>query len=170
MLGVLPAAATALSINAGVTCSPAAKPMMQPFCAPLVRSRRVSFRVSIFAIATVFFRCAPAATMGSSTPAIEIGNGANPANHGTPGGGSGGAIYNDGDRMTLSVAGSLFTGNHANEGGGAIFFVSDDRTGTMTITDSTLDNNPNDGFHTAGLPGIFFLGARPPTIARSTLR
>ncbi len=99
-----------------------------------------------------------------------IGNGANPANHGTPGGGSGGAIYNDGDRMTLSVAGSLFTGNHANEGGGAIFFVSDDRTGTMEIRDSTLEDNRNDRFHTAGLPGIFFLGARPPKITGSTLR
>jgi len=99
-----------------------------------------------------------------------IGNGANPANRGTPGGGSGGAIYNDGDRMHLSVAGSVFVGNHANEGGGAIFFVSDDRTGTVTIRNSTLEDNPNDGFHTPGLPGIFFLGARPPTITGSALR
>ncbi|MGZ4221139.1 MAG: hypothetical protein ACXVH3_08685, partial [Solirubrobacteraceae bacterium] len=67
-----------------------------------------------------------------------IGNGANPARAGTPGGGSGGAIYNDGDRMTLSIGGSVFTGNHANEGGGAIFFVSNDRTGTMAIRRSTL--------------------------------
>jgi hypothetical protein len=64
------------------------------------------------------------------------GHGANPAQSGTPGGGSGGAIYNDGDLMKLSIAGSLFTGNHANEGGGAIFFVSDDRTGTMSIRSS----------------------------------
>jgi hypothetical protein len=99
-----------------------------------------------------------------------IGNGANPADHGTPDGGSGGAIYNDGDRMTLSVAGSVFADNHANEGGGAIFFVSDDRTGTMSIRDSTLEDNPNDRFHTPGLPGIFFLGARPPAIVGSTLR
>jgi len=98
------------------------------------------------------------------------GNGANPAQQGTPGGGSGGAIYNDGDRMTLSVTDSVFMGNHANEGGGAIFFVSDDRTGTMAIRDSTLEDNPNDRFHTAGLPGIYFLGARPPTIVGSTLR
>ncbi|HTU85706.1 MAG TPA: hypothetical protein VMF57_09050 [Solirubrobacteraceae bacterium] len=99
-----------------------------------------------------------------------IGSGANPARPGTPGGGSGGAIYNDGDRMVLTIGGSVFRGNRANEGGGAIFFVSDDRTGTMTITDSTLEDNPNAGFHTAGLPGIFFLGARRPTIKNSTLR
>ncbi len=99
-----------------------------------------------------------------------IGNGANPAGPGTPGGGSGGAIYNDGDRMTLSIGGSVFVDNHANEGGGAIFFVSDDRTGTMAIRDSTLEDNPNDRFHTPGLPGIYFLGARPPTITDSILR
>ena len=98
------------------------------------------------------------------------GHGANPARSGSPGGGSGGAIYNDGDTMTLSVAGSTFTDNHANEGGGAIFFVSDDRTGTMSIAHSTLQDNPNDGFHTAGLAGIFFLGARRPTITGSILR
>jgi hypothetical protein len=99
-----------------------------------------------------------------------IGTGANPARAGTPGGGSGGAIYNDGDRMTLTLTGSTFTQNVANEGGGAVFFVSDDRTGTMSITGSTLEHNRSDGFQTAGLPGIFFLGARRPTITRSILR
>jgi predicted outer membrane repeat protein len=99
-----------------------------------------------------------------------IGSGANPARSGTPGGGSGGAIYNDGDRMVLTIGGSVFTNNRANAGGGAIFFVSDDRTGTMSIVDSTLTGNPNAGFHTTGLPGIFFLGARAPTIRGSVLR
>jgi hypothetical protein len=99
-----------------------------------------------------------------------IGRGANPADPGTPGGGSGGAIYNDGNRMTLRIGGSVFSGNHANEGGGAIFFVSNDRTGTMSIRDSTLTDNPNDAFHTPGLAGIYFLGAHRPTIIRTVLR
>jgi predicted outer membrane repeat protein len=99
-----------------------------------------------------------------------IGRGANPADPGTPGGGSGGAIYNDGNLMALTIAGCLFTGNHANEGGGAIFFVSNDRTGTMSIRDSTLTDNPNDVFHTPGLAGIYFLGARRPRITRTILR
>ena len=99
-----------------------------------------------------------------------IGIGANPAGRGTPGGGSGAAIYNDGDQMTLSIGGSLFTDNHANEGGGAIFFVSNDRTGTMMIGHSTLERNRNDRFQTPGLPGIYFLGARRPTITDSVLR
>ncbi len=98
-----------------------------------------------------------------------VGRGANPARAGTPGGGSGGAIYTDGDRYTVTIAGSVIADNHANEGGGAIFFVSNDRTGTMAIQDSTLRHNPNDVFATDGLPGIFFLGARPPSITGSKL-
>jgi hypothetical protein len=98
------------------------------------------------------------------------GRGANPARAGSPGGGSGGAIYNDGNTMTLSIGGCTFIHNHANEGGGAVFFVSNDRTGTMRITDSTLKDNPNDTFHTPGLAGIFFLGARRPAITGSILR
>ncbi len=99
-----------------------------------------------------------------------VGRGANPARSGTPGGGSGGAVYNDGDQMVLSIAGSLLTGNRANEGGGAIFFVSDNRTGTMAIRRTTLDANPNTGFQTPGLPGIYFLGARRPRITVSIVR
>jgi hypothetical protein len=98
-----------------------------------------------------------------------IGRGANPAQSGTPGGGSGGAVYTDGNSYTVSITNSVITDNHANAGGGAVFFVSNDRTGTLLIDASTLRHNPNDGFQTAGLPGIFFLGARRPTITRSSL-
>lgn len=69
----------------------------------------------------------------------------------------------------MRIAGTLIENNHANEGGGAIFFVSNNRTGTMKIERSTLRRNPSDGFETQGLPGIFFLGARPPTITSSRL-
>ena len=89
-----------------------------------------------------------------------IGTGANPARGGTPGGGSGGAIYNDGDKMTLSIGGSVIQDNHAKEGGGAIFFVSNDRTGSVAISRSTLRRNPSAGFETSGHAGIFFLGAK----------
>jgi hypothetical protein len=99
-----------------------------------------------------------------------IGRGANPAKAGTPGGGSGGAIYNDGNMMTLKVAGSVITNNRANEGGGAIFFVSNDRTGGMRIEGSTLRSNPSGQFETQGYPGIFFLGAGKPAVVRSTIR
>jgi hypothetical protein len=99
-----------------------------------------------------------------------IGHGANPSRPGTPGGGSGGAIYNDGNRFALTITSSHLSGNHANEGGGAIFFVSNDRTGTLAIKDSVLERNRSDGFQTAGLPGIFFEGAGRPAIVGSVLR
>jgi len=97
-----------------------------------------------------------------------IGNGANPAASGTPGGGSGAAIYNDGDTYVLAIAGTVMTNNTANEGGGAIFYVSNDRTGTMSIADSTLTHNKSGKFQ--NYPGIFFLGAHAPTFIRSTIK
>ncbi|MGK3994534.1 DNRLRE domain-containing protein [Sorangium sp. So ce1024] len=98
-----------------------------------------------------------------------IGNGANPARAGTPGGGSGGAIYNDGNTFTLDLCGVKMTDNTANEGGGAIFFVSNNRTGTLAISDSTLRRNPSHGFETRGYPGIFVLASGNPQVTRSTI-
>jgi hypothetical protein len=86
-----------------------------------------------------------------------IGRGANPARSGTPGGGSGGAVYTDGDKFEVLVNGTIIRNNNAREGGGAIFFVSNDRTGSMTIRNSTLKSNRSQGFENS--PGIFFLGA-----------
>jgi hypothetical protein len=99
-----------------------------------------------------------------------IGVGANPAEPGTPGGGSGGAIYTDGDDYTVTVSGTLIDHNQAAEGGGALFFVSNDHTGTLAIHDSTLTGNVNAKFATAGYPGVFFLGAGKPAVSGSTLR
>ncbi|MBM0231593.1 hypothetical protein JNW91_06785 [Micromonospora sp. STR1_7] len=96
-----------------------------------------------------------------------IGSGANPAKSGTPGGGSGGAIYCDGNEFTVRIAGTIIENNKANEGGGAIFFVSNNRTGTMKIENSTLRRNPSGKFETRGYPGIFFLGAQNPTVTGS---
>ncbi|MEU5911096.1 hypothetical protein [Micromonospora sp. NPDC047527] len=98
-----------------------------------------------------------------------IGNGANPAKSGTPGGGSGGAIYCDGNEFTVRIAGTIIENNKANEGGGAVFFVSNNRTGTMKIENSTLRRNPSGKFETRGYPGIFFLGARNPTLTNAKL-
>ncbi|MFD1047134.1 hypothetical protein ACFQ1S_17040, partial [Kibdelosporangium lantanae] len=87
---------------------------------------------------------------------------------GTPGGGSGGAIYTDGDNYTVRIAGSIVEDNHANEGGGAVFYVSNDRTGSMAIESSTLRRNKSDGFQT--IPGIFYLGTgEKPAVTGSTV-
>ncbi|MBK8257217.1 MAG: hypothetical protein IPK82_31655 [Polyangiaceae bacterium] len=98
-----------------------------------------------------------------------IGNGANPAKEGTPGGGSGGGIYCDGNTFTLTLCGVKMTNNTANEGGGAIFFVSNDQSGNLIIKDSVLSNNPSAGFETNGYPGIFVIAAGPPQVENSTI-
>ena len=98
-----------------------------------------------------------------------LGRGANPQRPGTPGGGNGGAIYLDGNEMTLELVGSVVERNIANEGGGAIFFVSNNRTGRAFIRWSRLVANPSLGFETSGFPGIFHLGSGPPVVTDSTL-
>lgn len=94
------------------------------------------------------------------------GHGANPQRPHTPGGGSGGAIYTDGNTYTLRVAGTLMRHNHANEGGGAIFYVSNDLSGRLHLRWSTLEQNVSAGFQT--VPGIFYLG-RGPIDSRHTI-
>lgn len=70
-----------------------------------------------------------------------IGNGGNPAQSGTPGGGSGGAIYNDGNTMTLSLCGTRIEHNEVVQHGSAIFFVSNDHSGDIRIDESNITNN-----------------------------
>jgi hypothetical protein len=81
------------------------------------------------------------------------GFGGNPAASGTAGGGSGGAIYTDGNGYNLLIDGSVVSDNSAREGGGAIFYVVDADGGTLSITNSTLSGNPSGVFQNA--PGIF---------------
>jgi hypothetical protein len=81
------------------------------------------------------------------------GWGANPAASGTPGGGNGGAIYNDGADYQTLIAGTTMSGNTAREGGGAIFYVVDHGSGGLTLNESQLHGNPSGEFQTS--PGIF---------------
>jgi hypothetical protein len=93
-----------------------------------------------------------------------IGNGASSGQ-----GGNGGAIYNDGNTFDLNLCGELIEDNKANEGGSAIFFVSNDKTGSLRITDSVLRRNPKGKFETAGLPGIYVEAKGAPTVTGSTI-
>jgi hypothetical protein len=84
-----------------------------------------------------------------------IGNGGNPSQSGTPGGGSGGGIYNDGNTMYLSVFGTCIEYNECNAYGPAIFFVSNNHNGTLEIQESVIRNNLNHSHHPWEiLPGI----------------
>jgi len=81
-----------------------------------------------------------------------LGNGGNPAQAGTPGGGSGGAIYNDGNTMTLALYGTRIEQNEVNAFGSAIFFVSNDHSGLLHIENSVLRKNLGGSWYT--LPGV----------------
>jgi hypothetical protein len=83
-----------------------------------------------------------------------IGSGANPAKPGTPGGGSGGAVYLDGKNNNLLIAGSVMSGNSAREGGGAVFDVVDTGFGTLTFNQSHLHHNSSGAFET--FPGVYY--------------
>ena len=62
------------------------------------------------------------------------------------------------------------TDNTANEGGGAIFFVSNNRTGSLLIEDSVLERNPSGKFET--VPGIFVIAKAndDPRVTNSVVR
>ncbi len=96
-----------------------------------------------------------------------IGNGGNPAKDGTPGGGSGGAIYNDGNTMTLTVKGTTIEKNRVNAYGSAIFFVTNDHSGDIWIENSTIRENQGGSWHV--LPGISMHSDTKRTIINSTI-
>ncbi len=96
-----------------------------------------------------------------------LGNGGNPAEAGTVGGGSGGAIYNDGNTLTLSLACSSLENNSVNAYGSAIFFVSNNHDGTLQIEDSTIRNNSGGGWNV--LPGISMHEDTEQLITNSTI-
>lgn len=98
-----------------------------------------------------------------------IGDGGNPAKPGTSGGGSGGAIYNDGNRMTLSILGSRIENNSVNAYGSGIFFVTNDHTGDIKLENTTLANN-NGGSWYPVIPGISMHADTKLTVTNSPSR
>lgn len=84
-------------------------------------------------------------------------------------GGNGGAIYNDGNEIVMNLTGVLIENNVANEGGSAVFFVSNNRSGTITIKDSITRGNPRGTFETSGIPGFYVLAKDPMTIINSQI-
>jgi hypothetical protein len=98
-----------------------------------------------------------------------IGNGGNPASSGTPGGGSGGAIYNDGNTMTLSLCGTRIENNQVNAYGSAIFFVTNDHTGNIVIDRSVITNNMGGSWYPK-YPQISNHDDTPITVTNSTIQ
>jgi hypothetical protein len=98
------------------------------------------------------------------TDNTAVGHGANDGQ-----GGNGGAIYNDGNEIVLHVIKSSIENNKANEGGSAIFFVSNDKSGSILIQDSVTQNNPRGTFETPGLPGFYVIAKEPAQIVDSQI-
>ena len=97
-----------------------------------------------------------------------IGSGGNPASSGTPGGGSGGGIYNDGNTMTLTLCGTRMEYNQVNAYGSAIFFVSNDHTGNVVIDSSVITNNIGGSWYPT-YPQISNHDDTPITVTNSTI-
>ncbi len=97
-----------------------------------------------------------------------IGNGGNPAQAGTPGGGSGGAIYNDGNTMTLRVYGTRIEENEVNSFGSSIMFVSNDHSGDIFIDNSIIQNNIGGSWYPVH-PSISMHSDTPITVTNSTI-
>src|SRR5258706_8152712 len=71
--------------------------------------------------------------------------------------------------IVLNVTASLLENNKANEGGSAVFFVSNNKTGSITIKDSITRFNPRGTFETSGLPGFFVIAQQPAQIVNSQI-
>lgn len=85
----------------------------------------------------------------------------------TPGGGSGGAIYTDGDNYNVVIADTIVRDDNARAGGGVFFVVDND--GTLTIKGSHAAPQLEREFFTASFLGIFFHSSGDPLVADSTI-
>ena len=85
--------------------------------------------------------------------------------------GNGGAIANDGDTYTLSLCGTTLSDNAASDYGGAVFYVSNDGSGTTTIDNSSVTGNSSTEKKHSG--GLYLQGTqavvRNSTIAKTAL-
>ncbi|MBX7193669.1 MAG: hypothetical protein K1X94_16550, partial [Sandaracinaceae bacterium] len=70
-----------------------------------------------------------------------IGMGGNPPVGDSPGGGSGGAIYNDGNEMRLTLCGTRLEDNDVVQHGSGIFFVTNNHRGSIHLEHSALRRN-----------------------------
>jgi hypothetical protein len=82
-------------------------------------------------------------------------------------GGNGGAIYNDGNTMTLAVYGTLIEHNQVNAHGSGIFFVTNDLSGNIRIVDSVIRENTGGSWYE--LPGISMHSETRREIINSTI-
>ena len=98
-----------------------------------------------------------------------VGRGGNPATAGTPGGGSGGAIYNDGNTMTLSLCGTRIEHNDVTTHGSAIFFVTNNHKGNIKIDRCVITKNTGGSWYPT-YPQISNHSDTPISVKNSTIQ
>ena len=109
-----------------------------------------------------------------------IGNGANSddatkcsfinnGQHEVGSGGNGGAIYNDGASVNVTLCGDKIVGNAAGTGafGGGLFFTSNDFGGTLSITDTTMTGNTGGHWTSVASGSVTNAGTAVGTNAKS---
>ncbi|HEY3594377.1 MAG TPA: hypothetical protein VGL13_10905 [Polyangiaceae bacterium] len=113
------------------------------------------------------------ANYDDATMCSVINNGQNEVGSG----GNGGALYNDGLSVNVTLCGDAILNNKAgaNAFGGGLFFTSNDMNGTLTITDTTMSGNTG-GSWTNATTGVMNVGsavgvnAKSIAVANSTLQ
>jgi hypothetical protein len=93
-------------------------------------------------------------------------------------GGNGGAIYADGNAFNIVLCGDAVLNNAAgkNAFGGGLFFTSDDMSGTLTITDTTITGNTGGSWTNVTTGSVTNVGtaigvnAKSITVKNSTLQ
>ena len=99
-----------------------------------------------------------------------IGNGANPARSGTPGGGSGGAIYADGDRFTIRAVGTVIENNHGGRAAGRCSSSATTAPGRWPSRAPRCGPTPATGSRPTAIPASSSSAraTRPPKAPRSS--
>lgn len=115
------------------------------------------------------------ANSDDATKCSVINNG----QHEVGSGGNGGAIYQDGGNATnIILCGDTVTGNAAGTGafGGGVFMTSNDWSGTITISDTTITGNTGGSWTqlqqgtVTSLGSAFGINAKSATVTNSTLQ
>jgi len=77
-------------------------------------------------------------------------------------GGNGGGVYFDGGSQNVTIENTTITKNKAGKkaGGSGVFYVSNNRGGTLTIKKSTIKGNTGESFWTGKRHDLFYLGKK----------
>ena len=114
------------------------------------------------------------ANSNDSSMCSVINNGQNEVGSG----GNGGAIYGDGNGFNIILCGDAVLDNAAgkNAFGGGLFFTSDDMSGTLSITDTTITGNSGGSWTSVSTGSVTNVGtaigvnAKSITVKNSTLQ